>query len=109
MAVLSESPKCPGVGPSHAVGQPLDSRSRSAAKHGPGTTRVKGDSSCRGSVRESRDNRNRSFSDCADLPGTQAGLHDSTTDGEANVEFLPTMTPEDLRKAGLETIAKKWK
>ena len=28
---------------------------------------------------------------------------------DANVEFLPTMTPEDLRKAGLETLAKKWK
>jgi hypothetical protein len=28
---------------------------------------------------------------------------------DADVEFLPTMTPGDLRKAGVETIAKKWK
>jgi Protein of unknown function (DUF3303) len=27
---------------------------------------------------------------------------------EATVEFLPTMTPQDLQKAGLEQIAKKW-
>jgi len=27
----------------------------------------------------------------------------------ANVEFLPTMTPEDLQKAGLDAIAKKWR
>lgn len=27
----------------------------------------------------------------------------------ATVEFLPTMTPEDLQKAELEAIAKKWK
>ena len=27
----------------------------------------------------------------------------------ATVEFLPTMTPEDLQNAGLETIAAKWK
>ncbi len=28
---------------------------------------------------------------------------------DATVEFLPTMTPEDLQKAGLEDLAKKWK
>jgi hypothetical protein len=28
---------------------------------------------------------------------------------DADVEFLPTMTPEDLQKAGVESIAKKWK
>ena len=28
---------------------------------------------------------------------------------DADVEFLPAMTPEDLQKAGLEAIAKKWK
>ena len=27
---------------------------------------------------------------------------------DATVEFLPAMTPEDLAKAGLEEIAKKW-
>jgi hypothetical protein len=27
----------------------------------------------------------------------------------ANVEFLPTMTPEDLQVSGLEGMAKKWK
>ncbi len=28
---------------------------------------------------------------------------------DAAVEFLPAMTPDDLQKAGLEEIAKKWK
>ncbi|MBI4566243.1 MAG: DUF3303 family protein [Planctomycetes bacterium] len=28
---------------------------------------------------------------------------------DATVEFLPVMTPEDLAKAGLEEIAKRWK
>ena len=28
---------------------------------------------------------------------------------DADVEFLPTMTPEDLRKAGVDSIARKWK
>jgi hypothetical protein len=28
---------------------------------------------------------------------------------DADVEFLPTMTPDDLQKAGIEDIAKKWK
>ena len=28
---------------------------------------------------------------------------------DAEVEFLPTMTPEDLQKSGLDDIAKKWK
>lgn len=28
---------------------------------------------------------------------------------DATVEFLPTMTPEDLQKAGLDQLAKKWK
>jgi hypothetical protein len=28
---------------------------------------------------------------------------------DATVEFLPTMTPEDLQKAGLDEIARKWK
>ncbi|MBI4564109.1 MAG: panthothenate synthetase [Planctomycetes bacterium] len=28
---------------------------------------------------------------------------------DATVEILPAMTPEDLAKAGLEEIAKKWK
>lgn len=27
---------------------------------------------------------------------------------DAQVEFLPTMTPEDLQKSGLESIAGKW-
>ena len=27
---------------------------------------------------------------------------------DATVEFLPTMTPEDLQRAGLEQLAKKW-
>ena len=27
----------------------------------------------------------------------------------ASVELLPTMTPEDLGKAGLDTLASKWK
>lgn len=27
----------------------------------------------------------------------------------ASVEFLPTMTPQDLEQAGLDEIAKKWK
>ena len=27
---------------------------------------------------------------------------------DATVEFLPTMTPEDLQRAGLDQIAKKW-
>jgi len=27
---------------------------------------------------------------------------------DATVEFLPAMTPEDLQKAGLEGLAKKW-
>ncbi len=27
----------------------------------------------------------------------------------ATVEFLPTMTPEDLQKSGLDAIAKKWR
>lgn len=27
----------------------------------------------------------------------------------AKVEFLPTMTPEDLQRAGLDAIAAKWK
>jgi hypothetical protein len=27
---------------------------------------------------------------------------------DATVEFLPTMTPEDLGKAGLEELGKKW-
>jgi hypothetical protein len=26
----------------------------------------------------------------------------------ANVEFLPAMTPEDLKAAGLDAIGKKW-
>ncbi len=28
---------------------------------------------------------------------------------DASVEFLPTMTPDDLKNAGLDAIAKKWK
>lgn len=28
---------------------------------------------------------------------------------DATVEFLPTMTPEDLQKAGLDDLGKKWK
>jgi hypothetical protein len=28
---------------------------------------------------------------------------------DATVEFLPTMTPEDLQRAGLDQIAKKWR
>jgi len=28
---------------------------------------------------------------------------------DAAVEFLPVMTPEDLQKAGLDAIAKKWR
>jgi hypothetical protein len=28
---------------------------------------------------------------------------------DATVEFLPTMTPQDLQKAGLDELAKKWK
>jgi hypothetical protein len=28
---------------------------------------------------------------------------------DAKVEFLPTMTPQDLQSAGLDNIAKKWK
>ncbi len=28
---------------------------------------------------------------------------------DASVEFLPTMTPQDLQRAGLEELAKKWK
>ncbi len=28
---------------------------------------------------------------------------------DATVEFLPTMTPQDLQRAGLEELAKKWK
>ena len=28
---------------------------------------------------------------------------------DATVEFLPTMTPEDLAKAGLEDLGKKWR
>ena len=28
---------------------------------------------------------------------------------DANVEFLPTMTPADLQKGGLDGIGKKWK
>lgn len=27
---------------------------------------------------------------------------------DAKVEFLPTMTPEDLQKAGLEALGKRW-
>ncbi len=27
---------------------------------------------------------------------------------DAKVEFLPAMTPQDLQKAGLENLAKKW-
>jgi hypothetical protein len=27
---------------------------------------------------------------------------------DAQVEFMPAMTPEDLQKAGLEGLAKKW-
>ena len=27
---------------------------------------------------------------------------------DATVEFLPTMTPEDLQNAGLDELAKKW-
>jgi hypothetical protein len=27
---------------------------------------------------------------------------------EATVEFLPTMTPQDLQRAGLDQLAKKW-
>jgi hypothetical protein len=28
---------------------------------------------------------------------------------DATVEFLPTMTPEDLQKAGLDELGKKWR
>ena len=28
---------------------------------------------------------------------------------DATVEFLPTMTPQDLQRAGLDQIASKWK
>ena len=28
---------------------------------------------------------------------------------DATVDFLPTMTPEDLAKSGLEDLGKKWK
>ena len=28
---------------------------------------------------------------------------------DASVEFLPAMTPEDLKNAGVDAIAKKWK
>jgi hypothetical protein len=28
---------------------------------------------------------------------------------DATVEFLPTMTPADLQKAGLDSLGKKWK
>jgi hypothetical protein len=28
---------------------------------------------------------------------------------DATVEFLPTMTPQDLQRAGLDELAKKWK
>jgi hypothetical protein len=28
---------------------------------------------------------------------------------DATVEFLPAMTPEDLQKAGLDELAKKWR
>jgi hypothetical protein len=28
---------------------------------------------------------------------------------DASVEFLPTMTPEDLQKAGLDDLGKKWR
>lgn len=28
---------------------------------------------------------------------------------EAKVQFFPTMTPEDLQRAGLDAIAAKWK
>jgi hypothetical protein len=28
---------------------------------------------------------------------------------DATVEFLPTMTPADLQKSGLDSIGKKWK
>ena len=28
---------------------------------------------------------------------------------DATVEFLPTMTPEDLQKAGLDDLGKKWR
>ena len=28
---------------------------------------------------------------------------------DATVEFLPTMTPEDLKNSGLDAIMKKWK
>jgi len=28
---------------------------------------------------------------------------------DATVEFLPAMTPEDLKNAGVDAIAKKWK
>ena len=27
---------------------------------------------------------------------------------DAAVDFIPTMSPEDLQKAGLDAIAKKW-
>ena len=27
---------------------------------------------------------------------------------DASVQFFPVMTPEDLKKAGLEKFAKKW-
>ncbi len=27
---------------------------------------------------------------------------------DATIEFIPTMTPEDLREAGLDAIGKKW-
>jgi hypothetical protein len=27
---------------------------------------------------------------------------------DAKVEFMPAMTPEDLQKAGLENLGKKW-
>ena len=27
---------------------------------------------------------------------------------DASVKFLPTMTPQDLQKAGLDNLAKKW-
>jgi hypothetical protein len=28
---------------------------------------------------------------------------------DASVEFLPTMTPEDLQKAALDDLGKKWR
>lgn len=28
---------------------------------------------------------------------------------DASVEFLPAMTPQDLQRAGLDELAKKWK